>query len=278
MVSECNLSQSDCTRRMSQSQLNLIRSKKNNSMCEALCDLLGAVPPEPPPVETAAVLPSGAGDGSCHLGGSFAARAADRVWQRGRMGLRRRQKKLLQLFITQLPDIRRFDVLLYLLLSWHPPFSCRNRRQDSPTWWISLVPTGGAEGCLLYKRHSSAPPRICTRCLYLLMATMDSDVYTVTGINTIYAHQTSVNMLDSGFTDWLNTVNTISRHSCSKYCVRHQIFKRRRLLVDALQHLCDQRKRQQRRPTGHGERLPSCRHAWMYGAYRTQRWDNFHLK
>ena len=98
------------------------------------------------------------------------------------------------------------------------------------------------------------------------------------GINTIYYHQTSVNMLDSGFTGWLRSdskrpqagpftgpglkhlrtreehiVNMISRHSCSKYCVRHQIFKKRRLLVDVLQHLCDQRKRQQRRPTGHGE-------------------------
>ena len=35
-VSECNLSQSSCTRRMSQSQLNLIRSKKSNSGCESL--------------------------------------------------------------------------------------------------------------------------------------------------------------------------------------------------------------------------------------------------
>ena len=48
-------------------------------MCEALCNLLRAVPPELPLVETAAVLSSGAGDGSCRLGGGFAVRAVNCV-------------------------------------------------------------------------------------------------------------------------------------------------------------------------------------------------------
>ena len=74
---------------------------------------------------------------------------------RGHTGLRRRQKKLLQLIVTQLPDIRRFDVLLYqyLLLYWHPPFSCcGSRRQDSPTW-SRLAELKSVS--YKYKRHSS---------------------------------------------------------------------------------------------------------------------------
>ena len=71
--------------------------------------------------------------------------------------VRRRQKKLLQLIVTQLPDIRRFDVLLYLLLYWHPPFSCRSWRQDSPTW-SRLAELKSVS--YKYKRQYSTLPRI----------------------------------------------------------------------------------------------------------------------
>ena len=193
MVSECNLSQSGCTRRISQSKFEPNQKQKRNSKCDAFCDFLS----------------SGAGDGSCRLGGIALPHVLPTACDRGHTGLRRRQKKLLQLIVTQLPDIRRFDVLLYLLLYWYPPLSCGSRRQDSPTWSrLAELKSISYIYKIFFIRDT-----LQLRLVYEVPLSFDGDhgQWRV-GIHTIYAQQTSVNMLGSGFTNWLSSDFTQNAH------------------------------------------------------------------